>query len=89
MIKGINRAIIEVTDTGNIYYERALLVLRPEYTDIQRGLLEKEARKMLISMQAPSAIKKRHAVLYWVLRLGSSALAGALVASLYFILKGI
>lgn len=88
MIKGINRAIIEVTDTGNVYYERALLVLRPEYTDVQRGLLEKEAKKMLISMQAPSAIKKRHAVLYWVLRLGLSALVGALVASLYFMLKG-
>ena len=86
MIKGINRAIIEVTDTGNVYYERALLVLRPEYTDVQRGLLEKEAKKMLISMQAPSAIKKRHAVLYWVLRLGLSALVGALVSSLYFML---
>lgn len=44
MIKGINRAIIEVTDTGNIYYERALLVLRPEYTDVQRGLLEKKLK---------------------------------------------
>ena len=45
MIKGINRTIIEVTDTGNIYYERALLVLKPEYTDVNRSLLEKEAKK--------------------------------------------
>ena len=43
MIKGINRTIIEVTDTGNIYYERALLVLKPEYTDVNRSLLEKDA----------------------------------------------
>lgn len=57
MIKGINRTIIEVTDTGNIYYERALLVLKPEYTDVNRSLLEKEAKKMLFSMSAPSAIK--------------------------------
>lgn len=77
MIKGINRAIIEVTETGNIYYERALLVLRPEYTDVQRGLLEKEAKKMLTSMTAPSAIKKRHALLYWTIRLGAAALLGA------------
>lgn len=65
MIKGINRTIIEVTDTGNIYYERALLVLKPEYTDVNRSLLEKEAKKMLFSMSAPSAIKKtpRHSLL--------------------------
>lgn len=88
MIKGINRAIIEVTDTGNIYYERALLVLRPEYTDVQRGLLEKEAKKMLVSMRAPSAIKKSHAVIYWVIRLGASAVLGALVTYAYFMFTG-
>lgn len=89
MIKGINRAIIEVTDTGNIYYERALLVLRPEYTDVQRDLLEKEAKKMLLSMNAPSAIKKRHAVLYWSLRLGAAALVGVMATIAYFYFFGI
>ena len=29
MIKGVNRQIIEVMDTGNQYFERALLVVRP------------------------------------------------------------
>lgn len=29
MIKGVNRQIIEVMDTGNPYFERALLVVRP------------------------------------------------------------
>lgn len=33
MIKGVNRQIIEVMDTGNQYFERALLVVRPGYTD--------------------------------------------------------
>lgn len=28
MIKGVNRQIIEVMDTGNPYFERALLVVR-------------------------------------------------------------
>ena len=30
MIKGINRSIIEVLDTGSVYYERAWLVIKPE-----------------------------------------------------------
>lgn len=82
MIKGINRTIIEVTETENVYYERALLVLRPEYADIQRDLLEREAKKMLASMNAPSSVKRCHAVLYWAIRLGGSAIFGAIVTLL-------
>ena len=44
MIKGINRSIIEVLDTGSVYYERALLVIKPEYASAQRELLEQEAK---------------------------------------------
>ena len=46
MIKGINRSIIEVLDTGSVYYERALLVIKPEYASAQRELLEQEAKKL-------------------------------------------
>lgn len=82
MIKGINRQIIEVTDTGNIYYERALLVLRPEYSGAQRAILEREARRVLNRMNAPSAIKKKHMFFYWLLRLGAAAVTGAFVTLL-------
>ena len=77
MIKGINRQVIEVLDAGNIYYERALLVVRPEFAAAQREVLEKEARHMLGKMRAPSAIKKKKAFLYWFVRLGLAACAGA------------
>lgn len=60
MIKGINHQIIEVTDTKNKYYERALLVLRPEYSSIQRELLEKEARILLKKMDTISSVKPKH-----------------------------
>lgn len=84
MIKGVNRHIIEVTNTENAYYERALLVLRPEYSNVERELLEKEAKKLIRDMQAPSSIKKKHAVMFWFLRLGSAACVGALV--MYFVM---
>lgn len=79
MIKGINRTIIEVTETENAYYERALLVLRPEYAAVQRELLEREAKKILHNMNAPSSIKRWHAVFYWFVRLGAAAASGALI----------
>ncbi len=84
MIKGINRTIIEVTETDNRYYERALLVLKPEYTNVQRSLLEKEAKKMLHSLSAPSVITRGKAFFYWSIRLGASAVAGALITTLVF-----
>ena len=40
MIKGINRNVIEVTKTDNIYYERAILILRPEFTGEEKRILE-------------------------------------------------
>lgn len=80
MIKGINRQIIEITETGNHYYERALLVIKPEYIDADRALLEKEAKKILKELDAPAAIKKKNRVLYWALRLGAAAAFGAAFA---------
>ena len=57
MLKGINHSVIEVNDTGNEYYERAILMIRPEYASAQRSVLEREAKKMLREMDAPSAVK--------------------------------
>ena len=82
MIKGINRTVIEVTETENRYYEKAFLVLKPEYATVERTLLEKEAKKMLHALSAPSVIKKSHAFFYWAVRLGTSAVVGALVTLL-------
>ncbi len=86
LIRGVNRHIIEVTDTGNAYYERALLVIKPEYASAERDLLEREARKVLRSMGVPSSIKKHSRALYWALRLGAAALIGAAVTAAIFLL---
>ena len=47
MLRGINRQVLEITETNNMYYEKALLVVRPEYTDAQKNVLEREAKLML------------------------------------------
>lgn len=57
MIKGINHTMIELSETGNEYYERALLIVRPEYASVQRAVLEDEARRLLSELDAPSSIK--------------------------------
>ncbi len=59
MIKGINKHVIEILETGNMYYEKALFFVKPEYANVEREILIKEAKKVLKNIDATSAIKKR------------------------------
>lgn len=45
MLKGVNKRIIEVCETGNVYFERVLLFVRPEYSGTSESRLEKQANK--------------------------------------------
>lgn len=80
MIKGINRNMIELTDVSSPYYEKAFLIVRPEYADYQDRLLQREAHRLLRNVGAPSSIKKK-GTFYWFLRLGAAAVVGAGLAS--------
>lgn len=84
MIKGINRSIIEVLDTGSLYYERALLVIKPEYACAQRDVLEKEAKKLLENMGEPSSLKRGNKKLKTILTLCAAAAFGAICTALCF-----
>lgn len=49
MIKGVNKNIVEINDTGNIYFERAVLYVSPEMSDVPYSHLLKEANEYLSS----------------------------------------
>ncbi len=57
MIKGVNRQIIEVIDTGNEYFERALLVVRPRFSDVEPGRLHEEARRMVNNAEGYTGLR--------------------------------
>lgn len=58
MIKGVNQNIIEIKDIQSIYYDRAILFLKPEYAEKSISFLEKEAKVVVKSAGKPSCIKK-------------------------------
>lgn len=76
MIKGINHKIIEVTDTESIYYERAFLLVRPQYEEVEEAVLRKEAKKLLSEVGTPSSIKGKRTFFYWCFRTIPLVLAG-------------
>lgn len=58
MIKGVNRQIIEVTDTGNCYFERALLVVRPNCADLESDRLHEEARRLVTAAGGYAGLRR-------------------------------
>ena len=47
MIKGVNKAIIEVNDTGNKYFEKAILFVKSDYKNTSQKTLEKHAKEFI------------------------------------------
>ena len=82
MIKGINRQIIEVNDTGNPYYEKAFLVVKPEYKETQEEIFLKHAKKMLSQFSAPSVISKKRSIAGKIAKITAPALLGSAITAL-------
>ena len=47
MIRGVNKQIIEVSETGSRYFERALLFVRPEFMAADHDRLLTEAKRYI------------------------------------------
>ena len=88
MIKGVNRQIIEVSDTGNTYFERALLIVRAKYSDMDDRMLHDEADRLLKKAGGYTGLRlsrRRRTVHSLLTALGGGmvgAMAGALAAML-------
>ncbi len=65
MVKGVNRQIIEINDTGNNYFEKALLFVAPGRSDTPNAKLKAEAKHYLLSLskaQEPKTLRQRHKI---------------------------
>lgn len=66
MIRGVNRQIIEVNDTQNEYFERAIFFVRPECSDESQRKLHSQAVQYTESQtyipQKVAAKKKKYLV---------------------------
>ncbi|MEE1279544.1 MAG: hypothetical protein UHH95_01785 [Oscillospiraceae bacterium] len=50
MIRGVKKQIIEVLNTENEYFERAILVVSDEYSEYERSKLDRRAREYVSSL---------------------------------------
>ena len=50
MVKGVNRHIIEINDTGSKYFERVLLFITPGREDMSEERLRQEAQNYVLRL---------------------------------------
>lgn len=51
MLKGVNKQIIEINNTGNDYFERVLFFVRPEYCSLPQRKLETGAQDYMAQLR--------------------------------------
>lgn len=81
MIKGVNRQVLEIHDTGNDYFEKALFFVKPEYSTINERKLHEQA---LQSLKSPATVpktrqKKLKSIFFRIFSMLAAAGTGALL----------
>lgn len=84
MVKGINRQVLEIRETGSPYFERAFFFVSPEFSDTDEKKLRAAAANALNAADKvpKTRHKKRHDVLFWLTSSGVAAGVGALITAL-------
>ena len=85
MVKGINRQVLEIHETGCEYFEKALFFVKPEFSGESEGKLKSKAmisafRTTTVPKTRQQKIKSR--VLYFA-EMAASAGVGAILAALF------
>lgn len=75
MVKGVNRQVLEIRETGSPYFERAFFFVKPEYADTDEKKLRAAAQRVLPQAdKVPKSKKKRvKTIYYWLAGLLASA----------------
>lgn len=89
MIKGVNRQVVELNDTGNEYFEKAILFVKPEYSGLGEGKLHERAQTIMKSAGNPPKCKAEdkpgQRLAAW-LKLAAAGITGALISAIICLL---
>lgn len=77
MIKGVNRQVVEVRETGCDYFERIIFFVRPEYAGISEGKIRERASLIAGATPVPPPTKVKSDTLTQVLKGVLCLLCGA------------
>lgn len=87
MIKGVNRQVVEITETQCEYFERVLFFIKPEFSAVSEGDLKERATAIAQSAGMPPAARLRKSRLRLALNMGAAAFAGAAISGGIFLVS--
>lgn len=86
MIKGVNRQVVEITQTQCEYFEKVLFFIKPEYSAVSEGDLRERATIIAQSAGMPPAARLKKNRVRLVLSMSAAACAGAVVSGTIFLI---
>lgn len=84
MIRGVNKNVIEISDTGNECFERAILFVRPNRRAEDGEQLRRRAAEFLSGLKLRPRFYSKGRLLTAALKLSAAAIAGGCIAMLLF-----
>lgn len=88
MLKGVNKQIIEITDTGNLYIKKAILFVDPEKRECDNDFLIHQGKKFIKEINPTEESskllkqKKTKKMIPTLIKLSAGIAIGATAASL-------
>ncbi len=58
MIKGVNKQVLEIVETQNGFFEKAIFFVKPEYSGVSENKLRESAKKEMESAGSPPKQRK-------------------------------
>lgn len=86
LIKGVNRQVVEITQTQCEYFEKVLFFIKPEYSAVSEGDLKERATIIAQSAGMPPAARLRKNRVRLALSMSAAACGGAVVSGVIFLL---
>lgn len=89
MIKGVNRQVIEISQTQCEYFEKVVFFIKPEFSAVSDGDLRERASAIAQSAGIPPASRLKRRRIMLLIKLAASACVGAAVSSAAFLLTSL
>jgi len=83
LVKGVNKNIIEITDTGSDCFERAILFVRPDKESSDKEQLRTSAMRYLQGLRLRRGILPGRKLWLLALKYGAALAVGAVLASVF------
>lgn len=58
MLKGVNKQVLEINETQNSFFEKAIFFVKPEYSGMSEGRLRESAKKEFDGACSPPLQRK-------------------------------